>query len=66
MRILGSIVAPSTALVAFCDPKMTGCGSIRSQVICDKLVWDKAIVLQQLAHEFQRGMLVPFCLDQHK
>jgi hypothetical protein len=28
MRVLSSIVAPSTAFMAFCDPKMTGCGSI--------------------------------------
>ena len=65
MRILGSVVAPLTALVAFCDPKLTGCSSIRSQVICDQLVWDKAIFLQKLAHEFQRRPLVPFRLDQH-
>ena len=65
MRILSSIVAPSTAFMAFCDPKMTGCSSIRSQLICDELVWDKAIFLQKLAHEFQRGALVPFRLDQH-
>src|SRR3984893_12581817 len=65
MRILSSIVAPSTAFMAFCDPKMTGCSSIRSQLICDELVWDKAIFLRTLAHEFQRGALVPFRLDQH-
>src|SRR5580704_1713044 len=65
MRIRSSIVAPSTAFMAFCDPKMTGCSSIRSQLICDELAWDKAIFLQKLAHEFQRGALVPFRLDQH-
>jgi hypothetical protein len=65
MRILSSIVAPSTAFMAFCDPKMTNCSSIRSPLICDELVWDKAIFLQKLAHEFQRGALVPFRLDQH-
>src|SRR5580704_16109670 len=65
MRILGSVVSPLTALVAFCDPKITGCSSIRSQLICDQLVWDKAIFLQKLAHEFQRRPLVPFRLDQH-
>ena len=43
MRILRSIVAPSATLVAFCDFKMTGCGGIRSQLICDELVRDKAI-----------------------
>ena len=52
MRILRSIVAPSVTLVEFCDSKMTGCGGIRSQLICDELVWDKAIFLQQLAHQF--------------
>jgi hypothetical protein len=65
MGILRSIVAPSTALMAFCDRKMTGCSSIRAQVICNELVWDKAIFLQQLAHQFERRPLVPPGLDQH-
>src|ERR1700730_16000944 len=54
MRILRSIVAPSATLVAFCDSQMTGCGGIRSQLICDELVGEKAIFLQQLAHQFKR------------
>ena len=65
MRILRSIVAPSTAFMAFCDSKITGCSSIRSEVICDQLVWDKAIFLQKLAHQFKRRPLVPPGLDQH-
>src|SRR5450631_2074779 len=65
MRILCSIVAPSTTLMPFCDSKITGSGSIRSQIVCDQLVWDKAIFLQKLAHEFQGGTLVPPALDQH-
>src|SRR5476651_2431927 len=65
MRILGSIVAPSTPLMSFCDSKITGSGSIRSQIVCDQLVWDKAILLPKLAHEFQRGTLVPPALDPH-
>src|SRR6202047_676193 len=65
MRILGSVVAPLTALVAFCDPKLTGCSSIRSQVICDKLVWHKPIFLQKLAHECHLRPFVPFRLDQY-
>ena len=65
MRILRSIVAPSAEFMAFCDPKMTGCSSIRSEIICDELVWDRAIFLQKPLHEFQRGALVPFRLDQH-
>jgi hypothetical protein len=48
MRILRSVVAPSAALMAICDSKITGCSSIRSQVICDELVWDKTIFLQKL------------------
>jgi hypothetical protein len=64
MRILRSIVAPSAALMAFCDAKMTGGSPIRSQVVCDELVWDKAIFLQKVAHQFQRRPLVPPCLHQ--
>ena len=48
-----------------CDSKITGSGSIRPQIVRDQLVWDKSILLQQLAHEVQRGTLVPPALDQH-
>ena len=65
MRILGSIVKPSTAFMAFCDSKVIRCSPIRSQVICEELVWDKAIFLQQLAHQFERRPLVASGLDQH-
>jgi hypothetical protein len=65
MRILRSIVAPSTAFMAFCHAKMTGGSPIRSQVVCDQLVGDKAIFLQKLAHQFERRPLVPPGLHQH-
>jgi hypothetical protein len=65
MRILRSIVTPSTAFMAFSDSKITGCSSIRSEIICDELVGDKAIFLQQLAHQFGRRPLVASGLDQH-
>jgi hypothetical protein len=65
MRILRSIVAPSATLAAVRDPEIMGCGGIRSQLICDELVWDKAIFLQQLAHQFKRRPFVPPSLDQH-
>ncbi len=65
MRILGSIVAPSTTPMSSCDSKITGGGSIRPQIVRDQLVWDKSILLQKLAHEVQRGTLVPPALDQH-
>jgi hypothetical protein len=32
-----SIVAPSTAFMAFSDSKIAGCSSIRSETICDEL-----------------------------
>ena len=48
MRILRSIVAPSTTFMAVRDPEMTGCSSIRSEVICDELVGDKAILTEHL------------------
>src|ERR1700720_3114954 len=65
MRILGSIVAPSTMLMSSCYSKITGSGRITPYIVRDQLVWDKAILLQKLAHEFQRGTLVPPALDQH-
>jgi hypothetical protein len=65
MRILCSIVTPSTTLMSSCHSKITGSGSIRPRIVCDQLVWDKAILLQHLAHEFQRDTLVPLALDQH-
>ena len=58
MRILRSIVAPSTALMAFYESKLTGCSPIRAQVIRDELVWDKAVFLQKLAHQIERRPLV--------
>jgi hypothetical protein len=66
MRILRSIVAPSTAFMAFCDSKVKGCRPVRAQVICDQFVGDKAIFLQQLAHQFERRLPVPPALDQNK
>ena len=65
MRILGSVVAPSTSLVALRDPQITGCSPIRSEIIRDEFVGDKAVFLQKLAHEFQCRPFVPFRLDQH-
>jgi hypothetical protein len=51
--------------MTFCDPKITGCSGIRSEIIRDELVWDKAIFLQQLAHQFERDPFVSPGLDQH-
>src|ERR1700737_4411131 len=65
MRILRSIVAPPTTHMSSCETKFTGCSSIRFEIVRDELVWDKAILLQKLAHEFQRRTLVPPALDGH-
>jgi hypothetical protein len=65
MRILSSVMAPSTTLVAIRNPEIMCCGPVGPQVIRDELFWDKAIFLQQLAHEFQRRPLVSPALDQH-
>jgi hypothetical protein len=65
MRILRSIVTPSAAFMGVCDSKITGCSPIRSEVVGNELVWNKAIFLQQLAHQFERRPLVASGLDQH-
>jgi hypothetical protein len=65
MRILRLIVAPSIAFMTFGKSKLTGCSPIRSQVIRDELVWDKAMLLQKLGHQFERRPLVASGLDEN-
>ena len=65
MGILRSVVAPSTTFMEFCHSKIAGRRPTRSQVICNELVGEKAIFLQQLAHQFERRPLVPPGLDQN-
>src|SRR5258708_24960095 len=65
MRVLRSIVLPPTTLMVFLDPEVTGSSAIRPQVVSDQSIGNEAVFLKQFAHELQRGMLVPFRLDQH-
>src|SRR5271157_4904711 len=65
MRILSSVVLPSPSFVPAFDPQVPGRGAVRSQVVCDQPLWNKGILLQELAHQLQRGMLVSLRLDQH-
>ena len=65
MGVLGSVVAPSTALMSFCNSKIMDCGNIRFEIVRDELVWHKTVFLQKLAHEFQRRPFVPLALDQN-
>ena len=46
------------------DPKITRGGVVRSQIVRDQFLWQEAIFLQELAHQFQRCGLIPFGLDQ--
>src|SRR5271166_2167851 len=65
MRILSSIVLPSPAFVPPFDPKVPDCGAVRSQVVGDQPLRNEGILLQELAHQFQRGVLVALRLDHH-
>ncbi len=65
MRILSSVVLPSPPFVPAFDPKLPGRGAVRSQVVGDQPLWNKDILLQELAHQLQRGKLVSLGLDQH-
>src|SRR5208282_3100039 len=65
MRILSSIVLPSPALMAPFDPKVPDRGAVRSQVVCDQSLRNEGILPQELAHQFQRSVLVSLGLDQH-
>src|ERR1700739_3445417 len=65
MGVFGSVVAPSTMLMSFCNSKIFDCGSIRSEIVRDELVWHKTVFLQKLAHKFQRRPLCPLALVQN-
>src|SRR5271167_3643126 len=64
MRVLCSIVLPPTTLMVLLDAEVAGSGATRPQVVSDQSIGNKAVFLQQLSHEFQCGMLIPFRLDQ--
>src|SRR5271167_1201503 len=65
MRILSSIVLPSPALMPAFDPKLSSRGAVCSQVVGDQPLGSEGILLQELAHQLQRGVLVSLGLDQH-
>src|SRR5512139_2372350 len=65
MRVFSPVVAPSAAPVVLLDAEVAGSGAIRPQVVGNQQVWNEAVLLQQLAHELQRGPLVAPGLDQH-
>ena len=47
------------------DPKLPDRGAVCSQAVGDQPLRNKGILLQKLAHQFQRGVLISFGLDQH-
>ena len=47
------------------DAEVVCSSAIRSQVVSDQSIGNETVFLKQLAHELQRGMFVPFRLDQH-
>jgi hypothetical protein len=65
MRVFGSIVPPLTALMTALDPKVARRSAVRAQVVGDRAIGNEAVILQKLAHQFQRGVLVSLGLDQH-
>ena len=65
MRVLGPIVSPSPAPVAELDPKNMDRRAVGSQIVGDPSLRNKSTLLEELAHQFQRGVLVSLGLDQH-
>src|SRR5208282_6152121 len=65
MRILNSIVLPSPPLVPAFDPKDPDCGAVRSQVVGDQSLGNEGVRPQELAHQFQRSVLISLGPDQH-
>src|SRR5260370_17555918 len=65
MRILSSIVLPWAALVPAFDPKLPDRGAVGAELVGDQSLRNEGILLQELAHQFQRGVLTSLGLDQH-
>jgi hypothetical protein len=57
MGVLGSVIAPSTALMAIRNSQILGCGPIGPQVIRYELIWHKSVLLQKLAQRFSAARL---------
>src|SRR5208337_10212 len=58
MRIFSSVVLPSPALMPSFDPKLSSRGAVGSQIVGDQPIRSEGILLQELAHQFQCGVLV--------
>ena len=46
-------------------PKVARRRAVRAQVVGDHSIGNEAAFLEKVAHQFQRGVLVPLGLDQH-
>src|ERR1700691_1456378 len=64
MRIPGAIVRPPVGLMATFNAQFSGRGGIRCESVGRHSFRDEAILLQKLAHEFQRSRLVSLGLNQ--
>ena len=66
MRILRSIVLPSSALMQVLDAEIASRSAIGPQVVRDQSLGSEGVFLQKLAHQFQSGVLVALGLDRLK
>ncbi len=51
--------------MATLDPQIVGGGGIGAQIVRDQPIGNKAVFLQEFAHQFQRGKLVSLGLEEH-
>ena len=64
VRVLCSVVLPATTVMEPGKAQILQSSTIRWQFVCDNGIWDKTLLLQQSAHQFERRFLVSACLDQ--
>ena len=65
MGILGSIGLASPTLMPTFETKMTRSGAAGPQIVGYELLGREGLFPEELAHQFQRGLLVSRGLDQH-
>jgi hypothetical protein len=64
MRVLGRIVHPQPLLMSAGQAELPECGGIGAQLVGDRPLGRKALLLEQLAHQPHGRPLIPARLDQ--
>ena len=64
MAALSPVVHPLPAVVNGGESHLLESRRVGLEMVCDEMAWNKALLLQELAHQFPGSSFVPAGLDQ--